>query len=153
MLVSLFLSLSSIPPPLSLSLSLPVLYMFSINSIQDNRSPNEMKRPGQVTHPSTTTQGSAPTPTPTPIPSLSRVSRLSLSPKLTRTVENFVLYSCTVVAELKFPREGGEARKSPLENTTAGNLDYLGCADSRIRYTYSSTRVVSYMYLYAGCGC
>lgn len=95
------LSLSSIPPPLSLSLSLPVLHVFSINYIRDNRSPNEMKRPGQVTHPSTTTQGSAPTPTPI----LSRVSRLSLSPKLTR--RNFVLYSCTVVAELKFPREGG----------------------------------------------
>lgn len=102
MLVSLFLSLSlsSTPSP-PLSLSLPVLYVFSINYIRDNRSPNEMKRPGQVTHP----PGRSPDPDPDPNPlSLSRVSRLSLSPKLTRTVENFVLYSCTVVAELKFPR-------------------------------------------------
>lgn len=143
MLVSLFLSLSSIPspPPLSLSLSLPVLHVFSINYIQDNRSPNEMKRPGQVTHPPPPTR-EVPRPRPRPRPQspLSRVSRLSLSPKLTR--RNFVLYSCTVVAELKFPREGAENlpwKTLPLEIWITWVV--------RIRYTYSSTRVVSYMYL------
>lgn len=66
MLVSLFLSLSlSLFHPLpSLSLSLPVLHVFSINYIRDNRSPNEMKRPGQVTHP----PGKCPDPDPDPNP-------------------------------------------------------------------------------------
>lgn len=152
MLVSLFLSLSLFhppsPPSLSLSLSLPVLHVFSINSIQDNRSPNEMKRPGQVTHP----PGKCPDPDPNP---LSLESPGSPSPQINPYSRKFcfvLLYCC--VAELKFPREGGrEISPGKHYRWNDDESGLPGCADSRIRYTYSSTRVVLYMYLYAGCSC